>query len=488
MHELGDLHVVAAVFGDLEELAFFEPSEGLESLGGFFHAEAGVGSAIRAPEELAGLPVQTKSPLAFDVGALYRMRELQPGNPAMRMHSIIDRLAKHLPGSAFLSLVAATLLPPVAAAQNWQEILDTPDYEWYAGCFGTGCGNLGGYWDRNGLPDLYTGPTGDGVAPLNSRNANFGIRSMWVSKAGVDGRPTNMPGHMDDYYVSYESTAADPYVTAGRPEHPADSIGDFIGLNQRKWSNLGGECAGNIDAFSFVFWDKTGNRRWNYSHTNAGQYIPDIQSGLKAWMRYRGYDADVFTQLPYYSTEKTTSAPGFTYADMKAEILAGNPVLLFLQPPGPLYRNFPGLTNANPEIHGVMAYGIWELPDSDYPNGIIIRTSWGSGGTYYEDFSNRPMGILPDYRIRGVIVVRPRPKIRNMTRSNGNITIDWDGPTSQVQNMMTAETTTPQRYLLERATSLNPGAKFTAVGSATTARTMTIPDIGQAYYRVTLLR
>ncbi len=402
----------------------------------------------------------------------------------MSVRTIAFRSASFL--AALLCLTAAD-----AQAQSYKELLDVPNYEWHAGCFGTASGNLAGFWDRHGLSDFYTGPTAGGIAPLNTVGANGSIRAMWASQAGLDGRPANQPGHMNDYYVGYESTAADPYVTAGRPEHAPDCIGDFLGLSQKKWANMAGECDGNIDAFSFVFWDKTGNRRLNHSQTNSGQYVPDIQSGLKAWARHRGYDADVFTQLPYFSPEKTTGAPGFTYADMKAEIDRGNPVLLFLQPPGSLFRSLPGMPKANPEIHGIMVYGYIESPESGLPNGILIRTSWGSvGGPFYEDFSNLPVVILQnsgyDYRIRGVIGFRPKPKVTRLTRSNGNITIDWDGPTSQVRDNNTGVVTTPQRYQVERTTTLSP-AKFTAVGAFTSARTLTIPDIGQAFYRVSLV-
>ncbi len=403
----------------------------------------------------------------------------------MSVRSHLSRTVSCL--TALLCLTAAD-----AQAQNYKELVDVPNYGWYAGCFGTASGNLAGFWDRHGLPDFYTGPTGGGVAPLNTDAANSNIRSMWTSKAGIDGRPLNLPGHIDDYYSSGDgniydqSTATDPYVLAGRPEHTPDCIGDFIGLNQKKWTNMAGECDGNIDAYSFVFWDKTGNRRLNHSQTNSGQYVPDIQSGLKAWARHRGYDADVFTQLPYFSPEKTSGAPGFTYADMKAEIDRGNPVLLFLQPPGPLFRSLPGMPKANPEIHGVMVFGYIESPESGLPNGILIRTSWGISGPSYEDFSNQGLAILPGYRIRGVIGFRPNPKVTHLTRSNGNITIDWDGPSSQVRDNNTGAVTTPQRYQVERTTTLSP-AKFTAVGSLTSARTLTIPDIGQAFYRVSLV-
>ena len=156
------------------------------------------------------------------------------------------------------SLCCAVALPSRADSDVY--LLGTPDYDWFAGCFGTASGNLMGYWDRHGLPDFYTGPTAGGVAPLDSYGANVGIRSMWVSQAGLDGRPANKPGHMDDYWdyqpgtspPGYESTATDPYILANRAEHEPDCIGDFIGLNQKKWTNLNSECDGNINAYSFV--------------------------------------------------------------------------------------------------------------------------------------------------------------------------------------------------------------------------------------------
>ena len=35
-------------------------------------------------------------------------------------------------------------------------------------------------------------------APLDDFGAHVGIRSLWASKAGFDGRPPNQPGHIDD--------------------------------------------------------------------------------------------------------------------------------------------------------------------------------------------------------------------------------------------------------------------------------------------------
>src|SRR3954471_9204532 len=82
-------------------------------------------------------------------------------------------------------------------------ITDVPDYEWYAGCFGTASGNLMGYWDRHGYPNFYAGPTNDGLAPLDSYGNNAGVNSLWASRAGWDGRPGNQPGHLDDYWDNF---------------------------------------------------------------------------------------------------------------------------------------------------------------------------------------------------------------------------------------------------------------------------------------------
>ena len=402
------------------------------------------------------------------------------------------QVSSRRPWTPLLAFALLTLTTSQASAQLYKYLTEVPDYGWYAGCFGTASGNLAGFWDRHGMTNFYSGPTGGGLAPLTSSGGNVGIRSLWTTKAGVDGRPSNKPGHIDDYYSSGDgntydqSTAADPYVLAGKPEHTPDCIGDFIGLNQKKWTNMAGECDGNIDAYSFVFWDKTGNQRVNYSHTNtSGQYNPDIQSGYKSWARYRGYDADVFTQLSSFNPERTTSA-GFTYAAVKAEIDAGYPVLCFLQAQNQFSRSLPGMPKANPEIHGVMIYGyIEDDPNSGILNGVIIRTSWASGGEYVMEWSaNNWLGLYPP---RGVIGFHPKPKIVELKRNDGNVTLAWDGPSAQLRDEIAGTTTTVHRYQVERATTLNP-PDFTAVGAISTARNATIPDLGQAFYRVKLVK
>ena len=134
-------------------------------------------------------------------------------------------------------------------------------------------------------------------------------------------------------------------------------MGDFIGLNQRKWTNLNGECDGNIDGYSFVYWDSSGGRRVNFTPgPGAGLPAIDIQSGLRAWTTSRRYTAEVFTQLSDFNPE-VLPGNGFSFEDMRAEIDAGYPVLLFLQEFGTKSRAVQNMQRANPLIHGMVAYG-----------------------------------------------------------------------------------------------------------------------------------
>lgn len=364
-----------------------------------------------------------------------------------------------------------------------KRLLDVPDYQWHAGCFGTASGNLMGYWDRHGFPDFYTGPTGGGLAPLNSGGANGNIRALWASEAGVDGRPGDQPGHMNDYYVAYESTAADPYVTFGRQEHAPDCIGDFIGLSQKKWQNMAGECDGNIDAYSFVFWATNGDRRTNYAYTNAtSQYIPDIQSGFRDWTRWRGSDADVFTQLADFNPRVPTGK-GFKFEDLKREIDQGYPVLIFLQD-STLSRPLSGMPKANPQIHGMMIYGYADSPSVPFRE-VYYRTSWGYGEHAHEWVSDAWENLFPP---RGFIGYRPKAKITRVTRNGNNLTFTWHAPSStmEVSDVSGTSTVNVHRYQLYRTSSLG-SPSWKPVGSITTSFSTTITETSTAFYKLRVL-
>jgi hypothetical protein len=383
------------------------------------------------------------------------------------------------------------LLPSSWAAEN-VIITDVPDYNWYAGCFGAASGNLMGYWDRHGMQNFYTGPANGGVAPLDSFGSHVGIRSLWASKAGFDGRPADKPGHIDDYWefffdenrYSYESTATDPYVIAGRPEHAPDCTGDFMGSSQNKWSDLDGECSGNIDAFSFNFWDKTGGKRINFAPPALnGLPVRDIQSGFRAWCQSRGYDSDVFSQMVDFNPT-IPSGTGFTFADLKAEIDSGYPVMLFLQNPSPLSRNLPGMPRANPEVHGMLAYGYFVVDSGE--QWVRYRTSWGSGDNSFALWG--PQVWEAEMTLRGVVGFHPLPKITQIKQEEGKLTIGWDGPSSIVKDYVAGTTSAVHWYVIEKCDSLSPAA-FAPISEPVSDLQTTIDNCceAKAFFRVKLL-
>jgi hypothetical protein len=359
-----------------------------------------------------------------------------------------------------------------------------PDYDWQYGCFGTAGGNLMGYWDRHGFPNFYNGPTAGGRAPLNNYGTNAGIRSMWASQSGFDGRPAGQYGHTDDYYSSYASTATDRYVLASRVEHASGCIGDFIGLSQKRWTNMNNECDGNIDGYAFVFWETNGTRRLNHTPpaqgTNAGK---DLPSGLRAWARSRGCEADTFSQLAALNP-KCPEGEGFTFADVKAEIDAGFPVLAFLQNPAANSRSLSGMPKANPLIHGVLIFG-YQTYDG-YGTNVYVRDSWG-GGLQTRNWSGASWVGGSSLPVRGFIGFHPKPCIRSLTVSGAELNITWDGPSSELYDDITGTTTMTHFYQVEAAPTTD-AAEFQPVGPVTSERALTIPLTDEtAFYRVRLL-
>ena len=381
--------------------------------------------------------------------------------------------------------IAALLMSFSAGGASNIYLTEVPDYPWIAGCFGTATGNLMGYWDRHGFPDFYTGPTGYGVAPLNAFGVNVGIQSLWASEAGLDGRPSDKLGHIDDYYRNYASTELDPYVLAGRAEHEPDCLGDFIGLSQNKWKNLNGECDGNIDGYSFVYWDATGNRRVNFTPgPEAGLPARDIQSGVRAWTQYRGFSADVFTQL---SDINVTVPPGkgFTFQNLKAEIDAGYPVMLFLQENAVKSRTLGNMERANPLIHGMLAYGYFI--GNDGAEFVRYRSGFASGDSHLAAWKRETVwhSIAP---LRGVIGYHPSPQITGIMEGEGQVTIQWHGPDGQLYDAVTGATRKLHWYVVEKARSLS-AQDFKRITAPSTSQSATVPVTSSepAYFRVTLL-
>ena len=384
-------------------------------------------------------------------------------------------------------------ISPILALENVM-LTGVPDYSWYGGCYGTAAGNMMGYWDRHGFADLYTGPTNEGVAPLDSNGNNVGIRSMWASRAGLDGRPFDQPGHIDDYWVfyqdetalSYESTDEDPYVTAGRAEHSPDCISDFIGASQRKWSNLVGEHDGNIDAYSVAFWDPLGAKRVNFvPPQQEGLEVPDVPSGLRSWTEFRGSRGNVFSQLVDF-VPGLAPGMGFSFEAMKAEIDAGYPVMLYLQNHDETFRSLPGMPRGNPNVHGMLAYGYVILDTGEQI--VRYKTSWGgSGDNSLRLWSTDIWEAL--LQLKGVVGFHPLPQIKSILRTGDVLKLKWQGPSSEWKDLTPGgETRMLHRYIIEKSDSVNSDS-FVRVSDPTTDLEVDVPNCcdATAFFRVRLL-
>ena len=137
----------------------------------------------------------------------------------------------------------------------------------------------------------------------------------------------------------------------------------------------------------------------------------------------------------------------------------------------------------------MMIYGYSEFPEFSV-NYVYCRTSWGNSGSS-ANYSWGPDNWVPlpggvALSPRGVIGFRPKPRIRSIERSGAQVTIEWDGPSSQVRDAIAGTTTPVHRYIVERSTTI--GGTRTAVGPPTTDRTATVTDVsGQSAFFVVRL-
>ena len=135
-----------------------------------------------------------------------------------------------------------------AALPATARMLTVPAFTWVFGCSAVSAAMIAGYYDRNGFPNLYTGPTNGGVMPLDNSSwgdwtdasgATYPNVPLAASHKGVDGRTMN--GSIDDYWVGFGIGAPDPYITGGWPQHTwGDAIGDYMKTSQSAFGNPDG--------------------------------------------------------------------------------------------------------------------------------------------------------------------------------------------------------------------------------------------------------
>src|SRR5271157_87491 len=203
--------------------------------------------------------------------------------------------------------------------------LDVPAYKWSFGCSATSGAMIAAYYDRNGYPNMYTGPTNGGVAPSDSSSwgtwtdgtgATYAQDPLAASRLGLDQR--TIRGSIDDYWVAYGSSAADPFINHWTQHSWGDAIGDFMKTSQSSYGNTDGSTS---------FYYQPNAARYTCS-TMAAQGISQYDG---TYGRALFYQAKGYTVTDCYSQETDNQyAGGFSFAQYKAEIDAGHPVMINL--------------------------------------------------------------------------------------------------------------------------------------------------------------
>jgi hypothetical protein len=202
--------------------------------------------------------------------------------------------------------------------------LTVPAFTWVFGSSAVSAAMIAGYYDRNGYPNMYTGPTNGGVMPLDNSSwptwsdgyKTYPNLPLAASHNGVDGRATR--GSIDDYWVQYESVSLDPYIGNWAQHAWGEAIGDYMKTSQSAYGNPDGGTTFYVWPSSQILTcsDMVKHSIQNYD----GTY------GMKLFYEARGYTATTC----YNQVTDNQYAGGFSFAQYKAEIDAGRPVMLGL--------------------------------------------------------------------------------------------------------------------------------------------------------------
>jgi hypothetical protein len=221
--------------------------------------------------------------------------------------------------------VSATVV--TSMSQTAVMLSNVPTSTWTYGCSATSAGMIFGYYDRNGYPNMYTGPANGGVAPLTDLGNNC---SIIATRNGFDGRTVR--GHVDDYWTGYGNSGPDPWEGNWSEHSWGDCTADFMGTNQWKWDfsswpNVDGSKDRNTDGATSLFMNNDGTRLYDFvPPSQFGLPQTELCHGMRLFAVSRGY-----TVLENYTQRiAPLTSGGFSFADFMAEINAGYPVMIQL--------------------------------------------------------------------------------------------------------------------------------------------------------------
>jgi len=342
-----------------------------------------VSAQALAADGLASGPIPTSNPMIEEVNPYFSIkhRTLQDGTQ-------LSGYVIHGPPSPIPAYEAERLasLKPATAGVI---LPDFPSFDWVFGCSAVSGAMIAGYYDRGAYPNMYTGPANGGIMPLTDTGwptwsdgyDPYPNNPLIASHLGVDGLATK--GSIDDYWIQYDSTDDDPYITGGWVQHTwGTAIGDFMKTSQSAAPYF------NTDG-STTFYNRTtsGDPLTCTEMVDDGVAVEDGTYGRKLFYEARGYTVtDCYNQ-----NTDNNFAGGFSLADFQAQINAGHPVLLNLQG------------------HSIVGYG--------YDGSTIyIRDTWDNNpaNTYTMPWGGSYEGM----RLLSVSVVRLAPTTPVTARVN----------------------------------------------------------------------
>ncbi len=238
---------------------------------------------------------------------------------------VIDTIVDN--GDTVVGVVVPYITPrkePIAYPTRSAVMLsNVPAFSWCFGCSATSAAMAAGYYDNNGYPNMYTGPTNGGVCPLDNSSWPDVVISgetrdqcpLSATHDGLDGRTTR--GHVDDYWIVSDNAGPDPWIANGWTQHSWESCtADYMGTSQSTYEN--------VDGGTTFYFSPNGSPLYDYTGCEPGRI--DGCHGLREFFESRGYDVvNNYSQRIYGYNGNTQ---GFTLSQYRAEIDEGRAVLI----------------------------------------------------------------------------------------------------------------------------------------------------------------
>jgi hypothetical protein len=326
-------------------------------------------------------------------------------------------------------------------------IPNVPAFSWSFGCSATSAAMIAGYYDRNGYPNMYMGPTNWGIMPLDNS-----VWPDWVDGAGqtrhqcplsathdgLDGRVGR--GHVDDYWVEYGAMDHDPFYLNWDEHENGDCTGDYMKTNQT--TNYGNMDGGT----TFYYYPDNPNPVTCDDLVAAGVGDSDGTNGFRLFYDSRGYSVDASNC--YYRITSNQVPGGFSFEDYMAEIDDGYPVMIHVTNHTMVGVGYDTNTNE------VILHDTWDNSSHTMPWGgsyvgmamqavsVVHLDVWqhnsADTGNWHTDSTwnegtiptiNKDVTILEDH----VVTLNTDAHVRNLTIQYGGTLVIEDGANLTVE-------------------------------------------------------